>query len=580
MLYKMHFIYFLLFALLFNHTVSATFEQKLRSIRKQYPRVHPYEPTNESVNQQPATPTNGNSIVNSQGEVIETLNHLPVNQQPRQSNKSITVLPDELLQAMSDNLDFKSNFKLGKTNKILRNTTQDRRNLHMLQEACGKRMYWSLMQNGHSIFSDRMFEKTRLINEQDKCIQAIILNHSIVKSAIKHFTIHIPTGYATSNNTLSYLKTLDTLFNKTEHLESITIKSEIHNFTIGTTTELRVKYEALFFKIVSNLNVSSIVFETRTYDDDAFSRFARLSSLRSLKLKELSRKQAPQLQYLRNLESITLLNSNPLIDFALLKHLRHVDILFDASNLASIFDGQNGIQSINADQMDQNLERRLKSTSKKITSLTIDSEEDKPLSFQLLNKFKPTLKHLTIIIRDSGSKLKPFLTENKVLESIKVYASSQPMEFLNHTKGLKHFAFCCDFTGTSDQFLIHFIKREKQLESLSISLFLSSRNLRVENMSTLFLTYLDQMSDAILVQKSVKEVILNLNHIRIRNKHEFSTSFYKTLSKLGGLDLTFNGVPIKNVLRDLRVIDDDVFEEETGDVFKLKIIAREMPLRY
>ena len=93
---------------------------------------------------------------------MQTLNHLPVIQQPPQENKGITILPEDVLKVISNNLDLKTNVNFGSTGKLLKNATQDRRNLQILEVACGKSMYLSLVQNGNSIFFDQIFEITNL----------------------------------------------------------------------------------------------------------------------------------------------------------------------------------------------------------------------------------------------------------------------------------------------------------------------------------------------------------------------------------------------------------------------------------
>ena len=112
--------------------------------------------------------------------------------------------------------------------------------------------------------------------------------------------------------------------------------------------------------------------------------------------------------------------------------------------------------------------------------------------------------------------------------------------------------------------MIKFIKQEKQLESLSINLLiLTPYELKTEGFSILI--YLNQIFSAIIEQKTVKELIINISEFRVTDKKNFSSHLYKILLRLGGLDLLLNGVSIKNVIRDLKVIDDSVFEKRVDN---------------
>ena len=581
MLLKLHFIFVLFSTLLFIQVVSAFFGQKVGSIRNQYPRIHPYEPTNQDVNQQ-SNLTN-NNIADTTPATIQVLEHQPVEQQLSSMNKSIQDLPEDILQLISDNLDSKSIVELGATSVLFKNITLERnaeikQNLRILKNACGNSVYWSLTQNGHSIFQSQDVDRWRSIEEHESCIRAIILNYPLVKNGLKHLTIANPSVFVNNDKILSYLDSLGILFNIIDHLESITI-------SFHTSNSFNPEHELRLFRILSSLNVDSVAFNRNVVvSTNAFSQFTQNSTLRFLTIFGMNHNQVSYLQNLRNLESLTLNGfQENFIDFSSLPHLRHISMESNYMYVDEIFSGTNSITSIHSAHFrNQNLELSLGNTTKQITSLTFSNglrmkRQERILSYNLFTKFISSLKHTTIVLElDMNEVFDRFLKDSTLLESIIVHRKfpSNSLGFLDYAHGIKYFEFHDYFlTENVNPNLIQFIERQTNLQSFTfMTSYLHSED------QNIYLQYLDKIVDAILVRKTVKELNLNVK-IEITSKIEFTQSFYECLSKLENLDLTLNGVPIKKVLRDLRVFDDSVFYF-FGQALTLKLNAREKPSIY
>lgn len=244
----------------------------------------------------------------------------------------------------------------------------------------------------------------------------------------------------------------------------------------------------------------------------------------------------------------------------------------------SLFAGINNITSIHATLRIKNeLELRLRNTTKRITSLTFYnkkeiSAKERTLSFNLLTNFIATLKHITIHMKVDYNGFDRFFKNTKQLESITV-RTAIPIKILKYAQGIKHFKLYNDAQLPHiDRNVIQFIKQQNKLQSLSIII---SPLRRID--ASMFLAYLDRIIDAILVRRTVTQLIL-IVEVEVKLKDEFSQSFYKSLVKLENLDLNLNGIPIRNVLRDLSVIDDSMFQLVSSDSrnFVLKLTARSL----
>lgn len=112
---------------------------------------------------------------------------------------------------------------------LFKNITRERNdetkmNLKTLKNACGNSIYWSLIQNGHSIFHGREADRRRPIEEHESCIRAIILNFQTwFKHGLKHIRIFNPRGISSAAQLRPYLESLEILFNQVDHLNSIEI---------------------------------------------------------------------------------------------------------------------------------------------------------------------------------------------------------------------------------------------------------------------------------------------------------------------------------------------------------------------
>ena len=282
---------------------------------------------------------------------------------------------------------------------------------------------------------------------------------------------------------------------------------------------------------------------------------------------------------MRNLESLTLLNrihENTQIDFSSLTRLRHIRTNNYVMNVVSIFAGMNNITSIESIYRNPNLELNLQNTTKEISSLTFYNKEEmndhqRMLSSNLLTKFIGSLKHITILKNVDYNGFDQFFKDTRVLESITVHDSIS-MEFLKNAHDIKYFELEYDLISNYvDKNLIQFIQRQTNLQFVSITLLGYLK-------TSVFATYLNRIVDAILVLKTVKQLNL-LVDVQVQSKIKFTQSFYKSLVKLGNLDLTLNGIPIKNVLRDIRKIN-DCFFRLWNKSFLINLRATEAPRVY
>ena len=138
--------------------------------------------------------------------------------------------PNDILELISDNLDINSQINLRTTSKLFKDLNEEkiiqRKIVKTLETECGKSLNWTLTQNGHSIFASK--EREWISFEQEmRCLQAIILNHKIVKPRLKHLTVYYPKGSMSNERyAIPYYDALETLLNRTDHLESITLRSK------------------------------------------------------------------------------------------------------------------------------------------------------------------------------------------------------------------------------------------------------------------------------------------------------------------------------------------------------------------
>lgn len=140
----------------------------------------------------------------------------------------------------------------------------------------------------------------------------------------------------------------------------------------------------------------------------------------------MNRNQVPQLQNLRNLESLKLIASEVnSSDISLLPHLRHISTRNNHMNFDAIFSGINSITSIHSILFlprNHNLALNFRNTTKQITSLTFFNflvEDIHEIS--LFTKFISSLKHVTIVLElDVHEDFNRFLMDSTVLESIKI----------------------------------------------------------------------------------------------------------------------------------------------------------------
>ena len=344
----------------------------------------------------------------------------------------------------------------------------------------------------------------------------------------------------------------------TDSFESITIRKG------GYSTEsCDTRLEDRLLRIVSELKVDSVVFETHVLNDYAFARFMRNSKLRLLTVGSINHNQSSQLRHLTNLESLTL-NSilTADIDFSPFKHLRQVRSV-SIMSLNSSFPSTNAITSIQSliapssgliIQRNQDLEFHLRNTTKRITSLTffniIEPLRERTQSLTLLTKSLDSLKHITIIMSMRNTVgFNSFFQDTKVLESISVH-SAYPTQFLEYAHDIQYFEFTCESVESQyDENFVSFIENQTKLEFLTFNVE------KKVYLGAFFLSYIRKIIKAILVQKSVKHVNLNV-HILVSSKIVFLESFHECLLELEGHDLMLNGIPLQNVLRDIRLIDD------------------------
>ena len=316
--------------------------------------------------------------------------------------------------------------------------------------------------------------------------------------------------------------------------------------------------------------------------NNAFRQFTLNSTLRFLTIFDMNQDQASQLQNLRNLESLTLIAfQEDFFDFSTLTHLRHIEIIDSRINFPSIFAGVNNITSIHCTSSSI-LESCLRNTTKQITSLTFFNKwvtytRERFRSLNLFTKFISSLKHVKIFLElDTHEDFNQFLKDTSVLESITVHKkdSLNSLKFMKYAHGIKYFEIVDHLITRVDLNLIRFIKGQTNLQSFT---FITSY-FHLNEDENVILKYLNKIVDAILVKKTVQRFNFNAN-VEITLKIQFTQSFYKCLLKLENLDLYFNGVPIKNVLRDLRVNDDSVFHFDE-DVLTLKLNGRVKPSIY
>ena len=121
------------------------------------------------------------------------------------------------------------------------------------------------------------------------------------------------------------------------------------------------------------------------------------------------------------------------------------------------------------------------------------------------------------------------------------------MAFLKYAHDQERFLHLCD------ENFFQFIRQQINLQFLSIKV-LDQRLLH----DSLFLEFLDRVVDAILVRETVKHLNLIVN-IEAESRDGLNVLFYNCLIRLNNLPLILNGIPIDNVLGDLRVTDDSVF---------------------
>lgn len=134
-------------------------------------------------------------------------------------------------------------------------------------------------------------------------------------------------------------------------------------------------------------------------------------------------------------------------------------------------------------------------------------------------------------MKKGHNRLAEFLKNTRVLQSI-TGQTLDSMKYFKHAHNIKYFEYYDRaFPLRIDENFISFIERQTTLQFLSV--YLMKINYIADES---FLTYLNQIVEAILVRKTVKHLTLNVD-IQVIQKYEFTASFYNALSKLENLAL-------------------------------------------